>query len=332
MILNTLKKLPKKSYYSLIIFLSLFILSLFAELIAGEKPLIVSYKNNFYFPIFSSYPETTFNGEFETETNYRDPYVKSLIGANGWMIFPLIPFSYNTINYDINSPAPSKPSKENWLGTDDNGRDALARIIYGIRISLIFGLTLTIISSVIGILLGAIQGYFGGLLDLLFQRFMEIWSGLPILFLLIILSSIIEPGFWILLFIMLLFSWMSLVGMVRAEFLKLRNYDFVKAARSLGASDKRIIFSHILPNALTSSLASLPFLLIHSILTLVSLDFLGLGLPIDSPSLGEILAQGKNNITAYHLGFSGFFIITLISTLLVFIGEGLRDVLDVRRS
>jgi len=330
--LKILKKFSKKSYYSLLIFLSLFIFSLFAELIAGEKPLIIKYKNSFYFPNFKSYLEKTFDGQFETETDYRDPYIKGLIETDGWMIFPLIPFNYNTINYNITSPAPSKPSKENWLGTDDNGRDVLARIIYGIRISLIFGLVLTVISSIIGILLGAIQGYFGGLLDLFFQRFMEIWSGLPILFLLIILSSIIEPGFWILLFIMLLFSWMSLVGMVRAEFLKLRNYDFVKAAKSLGASNKRIIFSHILPNALTSSLAALPFLLIHSILTLVSLDFLGLGLPIDSPSLGEILAQGKNNITAYHLGFSSFFIITLISALLVFIGEGLRDVLDVRRS
>ena len=330
--LKILKILPKKSYYSLLIFLFIFIFSVFAELIANDKPLIVRYKDNFYFPIFKSYSEKTFNGEFETETDYHDPYIKNTIKTNGWLIFPLIPFSYNTINYNITSPAPSKPSKENWLGTDDNGRDVLTRIIYGIRISLIFGLVLTIISSIIGILLGALQGYFGGLLDLFFQRFMEIWSGLPILFLLIILSSIIEPGFWILLCIMLLFSWMSLVGMVRAEFLKLRNYDFVKAAKSLGASDKRIIFTHILPNALTSSLASLPFLLIHSVLTLVSLDFLGLGLSIDSPSLGEILAQGKNNITAYWLGFSGFFIITLISTLLVFMGEGLRDILDIRKS
>lgn len=329
---NLIKKLSKKSHYCLIIFLSLFFFSLFAEFVAGDKPLIVSYKGDFYFPIFKSYAETAFGGEFETAADYRDPYVKNLINQNGWMVFPLVPFSYNTINYDITSPAPSKPSKINWLGTDDQGRDVIARIIYGIRISLIFGLILTVVSSAIGIFLGALQGYFGGLLDLFFQRFMEIWSGLPILFLLIILSSIIEPGFWILLFIILLFSWMHLVGMVRAEFLRLRNYDFVRAAKAMGASDSRIILKHILPNALTSSLATMPFLLIQSILTLVSLDFLGLGLPVDSPSLGELLAQGKNNLTAPWLGFSGFFIITTISALLVFIGEGLRDALDVRKN
>ena len=323
-------KSHQRGYTSALIFLAIFMITIFAEFIANDQPLIVKYQGSYYFPIFSSYNETEFGGDFDAIADYKDPYVQSLIKQNGWLIFPLIPYSYDTINFNIKSPAPTKPSSDNWLGTDDNGRDVLARLIYGLRISLIFGLTLTLITSTIGIMLGAASGYFGGLLDIFMQRFMEIWSGLPVLFLLIILSSIIEPNFWILLFIMVLFGWMGLVGIVRAEFLKIRNYDFVKAAKAMGCSHSRIIFKHILPNALTSTFATLPFILSGSIITLASLDFLGFGMPIESPSLGELLAQGKENINAYWLGISGFFAVTLVSVLLVFIGETIRDSFDVR--
>ena len=324
-------KKNRRGYYSLIIFSFLFFISLFAEIVANDKPLIVRYKSNFYFPIIKEYSEKTFGGNFQTEANYRDPYVKELIKKDGWMIMPPIPYSYLTINYQITSPAPTKPDLQNLLGTDDNGRDVLARIIYGLRISLVFGLILTLFSTVIGVILGAIQGYFGGLIDLFFQRFMEIWSSLPTLFLLIILSSVIEPGFFILLFLMLLFSWMSLVGLVRAEFLRVRNFDFVRSAKAIGASNSRIIFKHILPNAMASTLAYLPFFLSGSIVTLTALDFLGFGMPIETPSLGELLAQGKENISAYHLGISGFVVLTLICSLLVFIGEAVRDCFDLNR-
>lgn len=324
-------KKNKRGYYSLIIFLSLFVATLFAELIANDKPIIASYKGELYFPIIKSYPETTFGGVFETQADYRDKAVQKLIKSDGWMLFPPIPFSYNTINYEMPSPAPSKPNSQNLLGTDDNGRDVLARIIYGVRISLVFGLTLTFFSTIIGIFMGAIQGYFGGLLDLFLQRFMEIWSSMPTLFLLIILSSILEPGFIILLLLMLLFSWMSLVSFVRAEFLRLRNFDFVRASKAMGASDMRIIFRHILPNASPIIIANMPFILSGSIVTLTSLDFLGLGMPIGSPSLGELLAQGKNNIAAYWLGLSGFIVLTTILSLLVFIGEAFRDAMDTRK-
>lgn len=324
-------KKNKRGYASFLILSAIFILTLLAELIANDKPLLVRFNGEFYFPIFHSVPETNFGGEFETATDFRDPQVQQLIKENGWLIFPLIPFSYDTINYDVTSPAPSKPTFSNLLGTDDSGRDVLARVIYGIRVSLIFGLTLTFFSAVLGIFLGAIQGYFGGLCDLILQRFMEIWSSMPVLFLLIILSSIIEPSFFTLLGLMLLFSWMSLVGYVRAEFLRLRNFDFVRASKALGASNFRIIFRHILPNASPIIIANLPFLLAGSITTLTSLDFMGLGLPIGSPSLGELLAQGKNNLTAYWLGISGFVLITTLLTLLVFIGEAMRDAFDTRK-
>lgn len=328
-----LKKLKKnrRGYFSLIIFISLFLTTLFAELIANDKPLIISFQNKTYLPIFKSYPETTFGGIFETEADYRDKAVQDLIKKDGWLIFAPIPFSYSTINYEIKTPAPSKPTSQNLLGTDDNGRDVLARIIYGIRISLVFGIILTFFSVAIGIFMGAIQGYFGGLIDLIAQRFMEIWSSMPTLFLLIILSSILEPGFMVLLFLMLLFSWMALVSYVRAEFLRLRNFDFVSASKAMGASDMRIIFRHILPNASPIIIANIPFILSGSIVTLTSLDFLGLGMPIGSPSLGELLAQGKNNLTAYWLGLSGFIAVTIILSLLVFIGEAFRDAFDVRR-
>ncbi len=324
-------KKNRRGYFSFLVFAVLFFVTLFAELIAGEKPLIMRFEGKFYIPIFQEISEKKLGGIFETEADFRDPEVQILVEKNGWIIFPPIKFSYDTINYKINTPAPSKPTAENLFGTDDQGRDVLARVIYGIRISLIFGLILTIFSAALGIFLGAIQGYFGGLTDLLLQRFMEIWSSMPVLFLLIILSSIIEPNFFALLGLMLLFSWMAMVSYVRAEFLRLRNFDFVRASRALGASNLRIIFRHILPNASPIIIANLPFLLAGSITTLTSLDFLGLGLPVGSPSLGELLSQGKNNLNAYWLGIAGFVTITLILTLLVFIGESLRDAFDTRK-
>lgn len=324
-------KKNRRGYFSSIIFLTLFLFSLFAELIANDQPLLVKFENSFYFPFLQKIPETEFGGVFETKADFRDPALQSLVNQKGWIIFAPIAFSYDSINYKIKTPAPSKPNSENILGTDDQGRDVLARLIYGVRISLIFGLILSSFSLIIGVFLGAIQGYFGGLCDLLFQRFIEIWSSMPVLFLLIILSSIIEPSFFTLLTLLLLFSWMSLVSYVRAEFLRLRNFDFVRASKALGANNLRIIFRHILPNASPIIIANLPFLIAASITTLTSLDFLGLGLPIGSPSLGELLAQGKNNLNAYWLGISGFMIITLILTLLVFIGEALRDAFDTRK-
>lgn len=322
----------RRGYFSFLIFLFLFFTTLFAEFIANDKPLLMRFGDKFYFPVLQKVSEKDFGGIFESEADFRDPSVEKLINENGWMIFPLIKFSYDTISYEINSPAPSRPNQQNLLGTDDQGRDVLARVIYGIRISLIFGLILSLFSAIIGIFLGAIQGYFGGLTDLFFQRFIEIWSSMPVLFLLIILSSIIEPSFLVLLGLMLLFSWMSMVSYVRAEFLRLRNFDFIRAARALGASNSRIIFRHILPNASPIIIANLPFLVAGSITTLTSLDFLGLGLPLGSPSLGELLAQGKNNLNAYWLGVAGFVSMTLILTILVFIGEALRDVFDTKKS
>jgi len=324
-------KKNRRGYFSFILLATLFFTTLFAEFLANDKPLLVRFKGDFYFPIFSEISENKFGGEFETAADFRDPWLQNLIRQNGWIIFAPIKFSAQTINYQISAPAPSKPSAANLLGTDDNGRDVLARLIYGVRISLIFGLVLTFFSSVLGIFLGAVQGYFGGLCDLLLQRFIEIWSSMPVLFLLIILSSIIEPSFFSLLILMLLFSWMSLVSYVRAEFLRLRNFDFVRASKALGAKNWRIIFRHILPNASPIIIANLPFLLAASITTLTSLDFLGLGLPIGAPSLGELLAQGKNNLNAYWLGISGFVAITTILTLLVFVGEAARDAFDSRK-
>ena len=324
-------KKNRRGYFSFLFLSSLFFFTLLAEFIANDKPLLVRFNGDFYFPIFHEVSEKNFGGKFETAADFRDPQVQELIEKNGWIIFPPIRFSYDTINYEIKTPAPSKPSLANLFGTDDQGRDVLARVIYGIRISLIFGLVLTFFSTALGIFLGAIQGYFGGIIDLILQRFMEIWSSMPILFLLIILSSILEPNFFTLLGLMLLFSWMSIVSYVRAEFLRLRNFDFVRASKALGASNSRIIFRHILPNASPIIIANIPFLLAGSITTLTSLDFLGLGLPIGSPSLGELLAQGKNNLTAYWLGIAGFATITLILTFLVFIGEAVRDATDTRK-
>lgn len=325
-------KANKRGFYALIIFSIFFGISLVAEFIANDKPLLLKYENTYYFPIFKTYPETTFGGEFQTETVYRDPYVQDLIKQKGWMIWPLIRYSYNTINYDLPSPAPSPPTHQNWLGTDDQGRDVLARLIYGFRISILFGLTLTLFSSIVGIIAGGTQGYFGGKYDLLFQRFIEIWSGLPILFLLIIMGSLVEPSFWWLLGLLLLFSWMSLVSVVRAEFLRARNFDYVKAAQALGVSNITIMRRHVLPNAMVAALTYLPFILNGSITTLTSLDFLGFGLPPGSPSLGEMLAQGKNNLQSPWLGLTSFLTVAITLSLLTFIGEAIRDAFDPRKT
>jgi len=322
----------RRGWWSLWIFLTLFGVTLFAELIANDRPLLVHYDGAFYTPVFHSYPETTFGGEFPTETDFRDPYVQSLIQAKGWLIWPPIRYSYQTINYDLPVPAPAPPSADNWLGTDDHGRDVVARLIYGFRLSVLFGLALTLASAVIGIAAGAIQGYFGGRIDLLFQRFIEIWSGLPELYLLIILSAVVTPSFWFLLLFLLLFKWMALVSVVRAEFLRARNFDYVRAARALGARDLPIMVRHVLPNAMVATLTFLPFILNGSITTLTSLDFLGFGLPPGSPSLGELLAQGKDNLQAPWLGLTAFLVLALMLSLLIFIGEAVRDAFDPRKS
>jgi len=324
-------KANKRGYYAFWLFLVLFVFSLFAELWANNKPLLVSYKDTWYYPVFKEYPETVFGGTLTSNADYRDPFVAELINTQGWIAWPPIPFSYNTINYNLNVPTPSPPSNINWLGTDDQGRDVLARIIYGFRISVLFALTLTVVSSVVGIIVGAIQGFYGGWVDLLGQRFIEIWSGLPMLFMLIIMASLVEPNFWWLLGLMLLFSWTELTGLVRAEFLRGRNLEYVRAARALGLSDAKIMFRHILPNAMVSTLSFLPFIFTGAIGLLTSLDFLGFGLPVGSPSLGELVAQGKNNMNAPWLGLSAFFTLAVLLTLLVFIGEAVRDAFDPRK-
>ena len=322
----------RRGLWSLWIFLGIFLISLFAEGVANDKPLLVIFEDRLYFPVIETVLESDYGGEFATEAEYRDDYVRELIENKGSIHWPLIRYSYDTINYNLPSPAPSFPTKENWIGTDDQGRDVVARLIYGFRISVIFGLVLTILSSIVGVAAGAIQGYFGGRIDILGQRFIEIWSGLPVLFLLIILSSFVEPNFWWLLLIMLLFSWMGLVGVVRAEFLRGRNLEYVRAARALGMSHIRIMSRHILPNAMVATMTFMPFILSGSITTLTALDFLGFGLPPGSPSLGELLAQGKANLHAPWLGISGFAVIALQLSLLVFIGEGVRDAFDPRHN
>lgn len=324
-------KANRRGYYSLWIFMGLFVASLFAELIANDKPLIVYFDNEIYLPISNVYAETEFGGEFETEADYRDEYVVELIEENGWILWPLIRFSYDTHNYQLDTPAPSAPTSTNILGTDDQARDVMARVIYGFRISVLFGLALTIFSSIVGVAVGALQGYYGGKIDLIGQRFIEIWSGLPVLFLLIILSSVIEPTFWWLLGIMLLFSWMGLVDVVRAEFLRARNLEYVRAARALGLNNAGIMFRHILPNAMVATLTFMPFILTGSITTLTSLDFLGFGLPPGSPSLGELISQGKTNLHAPWLGMSAFIVLAVMLSLLVFIGEAFRDAFDPRK-
>ena len=332
----------------------MFVVSLFAEFIANDRPIFVSYKGEILFPVLVDYPEAKFGG-FLATTDYRDPFIQDEIHANGWMVWPPIRYSYRTVNNEIPVPAPAPPwwtmsleercsrypegvddpnctlGNWNWLGTDDQGRDVVARLIYGFRISVLFGLTLAIISSVIGVVAGAVQGYFGGWIDLLFQRFIEIWTSIPALYLLLIISSVIAPSFFVLLGILLLFSWVSLVGVVRAEFLRGRNFEYINAARALGVANLTIMFRHLLPNAMVATLTFLPFILNGSITTLTSLDFLGFGLPPGSPSLGELLAQGKNNIQAPWLGLTGFLVISIMLSLLIFIGEAVRDAFDPRK-
>lgn len=325
-------KRHRRGYWSLWLFLVLFVLSLGAELIANDKPLLLRYQGHLYCPLLKDYPETHFGGTLVTTTDYHDPYVQAQIQKSGWILLAPIHFSYQTINYDLDVPTPAPPSRDNWLGTDDQGRDVLSRLIYGFRISVLFGLALTLASSVIGIAAGALMGYYGGWVDLSGQRFMEVWSGLPMLYLLIILASLFPPNFWWLLGIMLLFSWMSLVDLVRAEFLRGRNMEYVRAARTLGLSDSRIMFRHLLPNAMVSTMTYLPFLITGSIGTLTALDFLGYGLPPGSPSLGELLSQGKANLDAPWLALTGFFTVSLILSLLIFIGEAARDAFDPRHT
>ncbi len=325
-------KANRRGFWSLWIFLILFFASLFAELIANDRPLLIQFDGALRAPVLFVYAETEFGGEFPTEADYTDPFVVELIEKKGWILWPPIRFRYDTNITDLDAPAPSRPSVRNWLGTDDQARDVVARMIYGFRISVMFGLILTILSSVVGIAAGAIQGYFGGLIDLIGQRFIEIWGGMPVLFILIILASIVTPTFWLLLGLLLLFSWTALVGLVRAEVLRARNFEYVKAARALGVSDRTIMFRHVLPNAMVATLTFLPFITSGALITLTSLDFLGFGLPPGSPSLGELLKQGKDNLQAPWLGIAGFIVISVMLTLLVFVGEAVRDAFDPRKT
>ena len=325
-------KANKRGYWSLWIFLFLFVLAMMAGFIANDKPLLIKFDDQYYMPMVHSYPETEFGGDFETEAEYRDQFVADLINEKGWMLWPPIRYSYDTINYNLPQPAPSPPTTDNILGTDDQGRDVAARMIYGFRISVLFGLTLTLISSLIGITAGAFQGYYGGWLDLIMQRIIEVWSSLPSLYILIIFSAMFVPGFWTLLLILLLFSWVSLVDVVRAEFLRTRNFDYVRAANALGVSNLTIMRRHVLPNAMVATMTLMPFILTGSITALTSLDFLGLGFPPGSPSLGELLQQGKNNLHAPWLGITAFVSLALMLSLLTFIGEAVRDAFDPRKT
>lgn len=324
-------KSNRRGYISFLIILVLFFISIFAELIANDRPILVKYKGHYLFPTIVTYIEKdTFGGVFESEADYGDPWVIHEINQHGWMIKPLIPYDYSSINYHIQR-APSPPSWINLLGTDDQARDVFARVIYGFRLSMVFALILVTLSSVVGITLGALQGYFGGRLDLFMQRFIEIWHGIPILFMLIILSSMVTPTFWWVLGLMLLFSWMALVDVVRAEFLRARNFDYVRAAKAMGIGEFTIIRRHVLPNALVSVFTFVPFLITGAITTLTSLDFLGFGLPSGSPSLGELLAQGKNNPQSPWLGLVGFFTLALVLSLWLFVGEAVRDAFNPRK-
>lgn len=321
----------RRARFSLWLLLFLFALTLCAELIASDKPIMVSYKGKTLFPIFFIYTEKdTFGGQLEGEADYSDPWVMNEIHEHGWMLMPPLRFNHQTVDFSAQR-APFKPTGEHLLGTDDQGRDVLARVIYGFRLSLLFGVILVGASSVIGIILGALQGYYGGWFDLLFQRFIEIWASMPLLFLLIILSSIVIPSFWWIMALMLLFKWMALVDVVRAEFLRARNFDYVRAAVALGVPERTIIFRHVLPNALVSVFTFVPFLITAAIATLASLDFLGFGLPAGSASLGELLQQGKNNPQSPWLGLTGFFVLALLLSLLIFIGEGVRDAFNPRK-
>ncbi|WP_027966804.1 ABC transporter permease [Halomonas halocynthiae] len=320
----------RRAHWSLVIFSALLVISLLAEVIANDKPLVMSYKGQWYVPVLIDYPETTFGGFLPTPTDYRDPYIREEIETSGWMLWPLIPYSYDTLDMQLTHPAPSPPNARHWLGTDDQARDVMARVIYGFRLSVMFALALTLGSLVLGVLVGGIQGYFGGKTDLIGQRLIEVWSGMPVLFLLIILASLFEPNIWWLLGIMLLFSWLGLVDIVRAEFLRARNLEYVKAAKAIGLPSRLIMWRHVLPNAMVATLTFIPFLFTGAITTLTALDFLGFGLPPGEPSLGELVAQGKNNLQAPWLGISAFMTLAIMLSLLVFIGEGLRDAFDPR--
>lgn len=325
-------KANRRGYYSLWIFSILFGLSLFAEFIANDRPIVMSHQDRLYFPVLIEYTEADLGGQYEMVADFSDPWVRDLIDAeNDWQIWPPIPFRYDTIDYRMDHPAPAPPSDRHLLGTDDGAKDTIARLIYGFRLSVLFGLILTALSSMIGVAVGAVQGFFGGNVDLLGQRLVEIWQGLPILFVLIILASIVEPNFMWLLLILLLFSWTALVGVVRAEFLRVRNFEFVRAARAMGISNVVIMWRHILPNAMVATLTFLPFILNGSITTLTALDFLGFGLPPGSASLGELLAQGQANVQAPWLGLTGFFTLAVTLTLLIFVGEAVRDAFDPRK-
>ena len=349
-------KANRRGFWSFWIFMVLFIGSLFANVIANDRPLMVKYDGHLYWPVLFNYAETTFGGDFETTADYRDPYIQKQIAAKGGsIIWPPVRYSYDTHNLDLPTPAPSPPTwrlteeqckavvekkglkgcrdlEYNWFGTDDQGRDVLARLIYGFRVSVLFGLSLTIISSIIGIVAGGVQGYFGGWIDLGFQRFIEIWNSIPYLYLLLIISAVLPPGFFVLLGIMALFSWVTLVGLVRAEFLRGRNFEYIQAARALGVSNAVIMFRHLLPNAMVATMTFLPFIVSSSVMTLTALDFLGFGLPPGSPSLGELLSQAKANIQAPWLGFAGFFSVAIMLSLLIFIGEAVRDSFDPRKT
>nr|WP_245735494.1 ABC transporter permease [Roseinatronobacter thiooxidans] len=352
-------KANRRALWSLMILGVLYGLSLFAEYIANDRPVVINFRGELYFPIHNFYAETTFGGDFRTEAVYRDPEVQCLIrtgGAElclddpteamiqaetgivdgqeieaGWMVWPLIPYSYNTIN-DIGRAAPSPPDERHLLGTDDTARDVLARIIYGFRLSITFALIVTALTSIIGIAAGAVQGFFGGVLDLLFQRVIELWNSVPSLYVIIILSSMFVMNFWLLVFLMTLFGWTGLVGVVRAEFLRARNFEYVRAARALGVSNAKIMFRHVLPNAMVATLTFLPFIITGVIGSLAALDFLGFGLPSSAPSLGEMTLQAKNNLQAPWLGFSAFFTFAIMLSLLVFIFEGVRDAFDPRKT
>lgn len=325
-------KTNRRGYYSLIIFTILFVLSLFAEVLSNDKPLLVSYKGELYFPVLFNYPETTFGGDFETEADYNDSYLREKINEQGWFLSTLNPHSYNSINYESEHPNPAPPSTINLLGTDDRGRDVLARLIYGFRLSVLFAFALTAIGIFIGIIAGAVQGYFGGRIDLYFQRFIEVWGSMPELYLLIIFSSIFQPGVLILIILLSLFGWMGLSDYVRAEFLKGRNLEYIKAAKALGLSNTQIMIRHLLPNSMTPVITFLPFRISGSILALTSLDFLGLGVPPSTPSLGELLSQGKENISAWWLSLSTFIVLVGTLMLLIFIGEAIREAMDTRKA
>ena len=349
-------KAHRRGYWSFWIFMVLFVLSLGAEFIANDKPFFIRHDGRSYFPVLFTYTETAFGGEFETAADYRDPYLQKLIAdKGGTVLWPLIRYSYDTHNLDLPTPAPSPPTwmltdeqcrpvaekkggtgcaalEWNWLGTDDQGRDVVARLIYGFRLSILFGLILTLVSSAIGIAAGAVQGYFGGWTDLLVQRFIEIWTAVPALYLLLIVSSVLVPGFFVLLGILLLFSWVSLVGLVRAEFLRGRNFEYIQAARALGVSNWTMMFRHLLPNAMVATMTMLPFILSSAVMQLTALDFLGFGLPPGSPSLGELLSQGKANVHAPWLGLSGFITVAGMLSLLIFVGEAVRDAFDPRKT